>query len=219
MVVRALNEIGKWMVLSDEELIERYQSAPETAETRAFADELLRRYSARVFSWCWRFADDQDAAADLAQDVLLKAYRSLPAFRAESKFSTWLYLVVRNHCLNYVRNRKTEPVYGADLLEVEPADGREWDTLAVLLRESDLREVKKLVTEVLDETEAKVMMLHYGDEVPLGTVTRMLSLANASGAKAYIVSAKRKLSTALEKIRARDVSRRNGRLKGLQELK
>ena len=53
------------MVLSDEELIERYQSAPETAETRAHADELLRRYTARVLSWCWRFADDQDAAADI----------------------------------------------------------------------------------------------------------------------------------------------------------
>ena len=77
------------MVLSDEELIERYQSAPETAETRAHADELLRRYTARVLSWCWRFGDDQDAAADMAQDVLLKAFRSLPAFRADAKFSTW----------------------------------------------------------------------------------------------------------------------------------
>ena len=201
------------MVLSDEELIERYQSAPETAEARAHADELLRRYTARVLSWCWRFADDQDAAADMAQDVLLKAFRSLPAFRADAKFSTWLYLIVRNHCLNTVRSRRTEPVHGAVLLEVEPQDAREWDTLAVLLRESDLRDVKKLVTEVLDETEARVMMLHYGEEVPLGTVTRMLSLANASGAKAYIVSAKRKLSVALGRMRARDVSSR----KGLQE--
>ena len=149
----------------------------------------------------------------MAQDVLLKAYRNLPAFRAESKFSTWLYLIVRNHCLNTVRSRKTEPVHGAEWLNVEPQDAREWDTLAVLLRESDLREVKKLVTEVLDETEAKVMMLHYGEEVPLGTVTRMLSLANASGAKAYIVSAKRKLSVALGRMRARDVNSR----KGLQE--
>lgn len=196
------------MVLSDEELIERYQAAPEAAEARAHADALLRRYSARVLRWCWRFADDADAAADLAQDVLFKVYRSLPAFRAESKFSTWLYLIVRNHCLNAVRSRSTEPLHGAELLDVEPVDSREWDTLAVLLRESDMSEVKKLVTEVLDETEAKVMMLHYGDELPLGTVTRMLSLANASGAKAYIVSAKRKLSVALGKIRARDAKRR-----------
>ena len=200
------------MDLSDEELVARYQAAPESLAAGGHADELLRRYSARVFRWCWRFADDQDAAADLAQEVLLKAYQNLPAFRAEAKFSTWLYMIVRNHCLNQVRSRATEPVHGAELLEIEPQDEREWDTLAVLLRESDLREAKKLVVEVLDETEAKVMMLHYGEELPLSVITRMLGLSNASGAKASIVSAKRKLSVALQRIRARKVA---GREKGI----
>ena len=196
------------MVLSDEELIEQYQSAPEQAEMRAHADELLRRYSPRVFSWCWRFANSQDAAADLAQEVLLKAYQNLPTFRSDAKFSTWLYMIVRNHCLNYARNQRTEPSSGAALLEEDPQDAREWDTLAALLRESDLREARKLVAEVLDETEAKVMLLHYGEELPLNTITRMLGLANASGAKASIVSAKRKLASALQRMRARDLSRR-----------
>lgn len=193
---------------SDEELVTLYQAAPDTPAARAHADELLRRYTARVFSWCWRFADNQDAAADLAQEVLLKVYQNLPRFRAEAKFSTWIYMIVRNHSLNHLRSRATEPVSGAELLDVDSQDGREWDTLAVLLRESDLREAKRLVVEVLDETEAKVMMLHYGEEVPLSVITRMLGLANASGAKASIVSAKRKLSVALQRIRAKDLNRR-----------
>ncbi len=51
--------------------------------------------------------------------------------------------------------------------------------------------------DTLDQTEAQVMLLHYGKELPLNTVSRMLGLTNKSGAKAYIVSAKRKLNAAL----------------------
>ena len=195
------------MTVSDEQLIERYRADPASSEGRALADELLRRYSSRVFSWCWRFAGDREVAADLAQDVLLKAYQNLGAFRLDSKFSTWLYMIVRNHCLNHARGRKAEPLNLAEPLDHDPRDDREWDTLTALLRESDLREARRLVAEVLDETEAKVMLLHYGEEVPLNIVTRMLGLANASGAKASVVSAKRKLTAALQRVRSREMRR------------
>ena len=53
------------------------------------------------------------------------------------------------------------------------------------------------------ELEMKVMTLHYADEVPLDAVTRVLNLENASGAKAYIVSARRKLARAAQRLQAR----------------
>jgi DNA-directed RNA polymerase specialized sigma subunit len=58
--------------------------------------------------------------------------------------------------------------------------------------------MQKLIRESLDETETKVMTLHYVHELPLETVSRMLGLSNESGAKAYIVSARRKLKRAHE---------------------
>ena len=51
-----------------------------------------------------------------------------------------------------------------------------------------------LILQTLDQTEARVMMLHYGREMPLQAVSRALGLTNKSGAKAYIVSARRKLT-------------------------
>jgi hypothetical protein len=51
-----------------------------------------------------------------------------------------------------------------------------------------------VLNSALDDTEKIVFTLHYGDEMPLDSITRMLGLENASGAKAYIVSAKRKLA-------------------------
>jgi RNA polymerase sigma-70 factor, ECF subfamily len=53
--------------------------------------------------------------------------------------------------------------------------------------------LRQLMQEALDETEAKVMTLHYVDELPLDSITRLLGLENPSGAKAYVVSARRKL--------------------------
>jgi DNA-directed RNA polymerase specialized sigma24 family protein len=61
----------------------------------------------------------------------------------------------------------------------------------------------QLLDEALDETEKKVFTLHYGDELTLATITRLLGLRNQSGAKAYIVSAKRKLNRSLQRWRAR----------------
>ena len=58
--------------------------------------------------------------------------------------------------------------------------------------------MRQLVRESLDETESKVMILHYVHELPLDSITRSLGLTNTSGAKAYIVSARRKLKRAYE---------------------
>ena len=60
-----------------------------------------------------------------------------------------------------------------------------------------------MLLDTLDATERAVFVLHYGDELPLDAVTRTLGLDNASGAKAYVVSAKRKLARAVKRIAAR----------------
>ena len=63
-------------------------------------------------------------------------------------------------------------------------------------------QVRKLLAETLDETEQAVFTLHYGEDVPLDAITRLLGLQNASGAKAHVVSAKRKLARAVQRWKA-----------------
>lgn len=72
-------------------------------------------------------------------------------------------------------------------------------------RESSNQQVRALLQETLDETERHIFTLHYGDDMPLDAITRLLRLNNASGAKAYIVSARRKLARAVERMKAREV--------------
>jgi RNA polymerase sigma factor (sigma-70 family) len=81
----------------------RYQSTVYGAERAEFINELFRRNYALVARWCLRFASDRESAADLAQEVFAKAYQNFASFQGQSEFSTWLFSIARNHCLNFVK--------------------------------------------------------------------------------------------------------------------
>ena len=187
--------------LSDEALVEQYRRA-STSERRALADELFGRHYERVARWCYRLAGDRESAADLAQDVFLKAHRHLDTFQGSAKFTSWLYSIARNESLNRLAKR-TPSVPGdpdqvlADLPSLEPSPEQSAAT------GSRGRRLHQFLQATLDETERVVFALHYGDDMSLDSVTRLLKLQNASGAKAYIVSARRKLARAVEQLRAR----------------
>ena len=187
---------------SDEDLAAAVAGAADADTRRRLADELFARHYERVARWCYRFTGDRDVAADVAQNVFVKAYRHLDGFRGTARFSTWLYAIVRNEAYARLRDGRREPD-GADeeaLVDV-PATGDDPEREA--LRRSEGAYAHQLLLQTLDPTERKVFVLHYGDGLPLDAITRALGLDNASGAKAHIVSAKRKLARALPRIAAR----------------
>lgn len=183
--------------LLDEELVAQYRCTSEAGERERYINELFRRNYARVARWCLRFTEDRESAADLAQEIFAKAYQNLTTFQGQSKFTTWLFVIARNHCLNAVRANTRQAT------ELKADDGEEIllaipdsapTPYSAVERESLARLVRTLLNEALDETEKMVFTLHYGEDVSLDAITRLLRLENQSGAKAYIVSAKRKLA-------------------------
>ena len=185
---------------SDEALIADYrQASPE--RRRALADELFARHYERVARWCYRLTGNRESAADLAQDVFIKAHRNLESFQGSSRFSTWLYAIVRNEGLNRLQRYSPPMTDAEEALADVPA--LEPDPEEIAAERSRSRRLHGFLADTLDETERTVFTLHYGDDMPLDAITRMLALQNASGAKAYIVSAKRKLARAAEKLFAR----------------
>jgi len=192
--------------LPDEELVEQYRSTAEVRQREQYVDELFRRNYTRVARWCLRFTADRESAADLAQEIFAKAYQNLTSFQGQSKFSTWLFVIARNHCLNAVRANARQAT------ELKADDGQEIllgiadnspNPHSVMEQIASAQLVRQLLSEALDDTEKMVFTLHYGDEVPLDAITRLLRLENQSGAKAYIVSAKRKLARLVQQRKAR----------------
>jgi RNA polymerase sigma-70 factor (ECF subfamily) len=71
-------------------------------------DTLVIRHQTAIHRVCYRFTGNAEDAADLTQDVFVKAYRSLPRFRGSSAFSTWLYRIAVNACLSFKASRKNQ---------------------------------------------------------------------------------------------------------------
>jgi RNA polymerase sigma-70 factor (ECF subfamily) len=158
---------------------------------------LFTTYHTRVVAWACRRTGSYDLARDIAQDVFIKVLTGIDSFRASARFSTWLYVVARNCCRDYLKARAVRPrEVGDAILEIAPPRV-ENDALARLDAASAARIVRALFRDAhLDPIEARAMKLHYVDDVPLPVVTVVLDLKNRSGAKAQIVSAKRKLRAA-----------------------
>jgi RNA polymerase sigma-70 factor (ECF subfamily) len=180
---------------NDEDLIALYRSAGDSTR-QDILEELFRRHHSRVVARCLRFTRDRESALDLAQEILLRAFRNLENYRGDCRFSTWLYVITRNLCMTAVQRRATEPVWAAKAIDYDLPDPTANEIHSNIEMEEARARCWRLILDTLNETEAKVMMLHYGREISLGQVSRMLGLKNKSGAKAYIVSAKRKLNAA-----------------------
>jgi len=190
-------EAGEWKDLSDEGLVAIYRENWNPGAREDAAAELFLRHQARITRWCYRFTHDRESASDLAQEILLRAFRNLDSYRGECRFSTWLYVIARNLCMSAIQKRSNEPVWVAKTNAADFPDTAAIDIHAAFESEQSRRRNWRFILNTLDKTEARVMMLHYGQEMPLNAVSRMLGLTNKSGAKAYIVSARRKLSAAM----------------------
>lgn len=66
---------------------------------------LVKEYEKNVYNLALRMVGNSEDAADMSQEAFIKAYNSLTSFRGDSKFSVWLYRIVSNVCLDYLRSR------------------------------------------------------------------------------------------------------------------
>lgn len=195
---------------ADEALIAAFQAAPASDAGREAASALLARHQRSVYVWCLRYTKDHEAACDLAQDVLLRAYRSLERFRGASAFSSWLFVIARNRCLNAVRrpgllrDEEADP----ELIAADPDSGPDTE-----LEERESNEtMRRLIEECLDETERRALMLRCHERLPVVEITALLEIRSASGARGVLQNARRKLRAALTRIEQADASseRREG---------
>jgi RNA polymerase sigma-70 factor, ECF subfamily len=107
--------------VSELDLVARCQAG----DTEAF-DELVTRYRTRVFGMIYNMVHSEQDAWDLAQDSFLKAWKSIKRFRGRSSFYTWIYRIVMNVTIDWLRKRQVKGGGGEfddsiQLKEVEPA--------------------------------------------------------------------------------------------------
>lgn len=123
-------------------------------------DVLVIRHQRAVYRLCYRFVGNHEDAADLAQDVFLRAYRGLRNFRGSSTLATWLYRIAVNVSLNRV-SVKTPPTQSIDING--PMLARPDDLTTALVREESAARVRSAIARLPNKQRATVILRVYHD--------------------------------------------------------
>jgi RNA polymerase sigma-70 factor (ECF subfamily) len=123
-------------------------------------DILVERHRRTVYQLCFRFVGNHEDAADLAQDVFVRAFKGLAGFKGESSIRTWLYRVSVNVSLNRVTSHQpaTEPIDA-----VERVDARAVNPLEVVEREQQVARVRQAIHRLPPKQRATLVLRVYQD--------------------------------------------------------
>ncbi len=146
-------------------------------ETEAFTG-LVNGYKDMVYTICSRMLGAEADAEEAAQDVFVKAYRSIQGFQEKSKFSTWLYRITYNQCISVIR-KKVKMIDLVDEMpdhEVSEGDLNGLDNISSEERSKYLQ----MAIEALPETDGVVVTLFYYDEMSLDEIAEITGLTNSN---------------------------------------
>src|ERR1044071_3456114 len=93
------------MTWTDEELVARSQDG----DVESF-NELIVRWERPIYALAYRVIGREEDARDVCQSAFLRAFRALPGFKGQAKFSSWLYRIALNLCRDWIRRQRRAPV-------------------------------------------------------------------------------------------------------------
>ncbi len=168
--------------LSDAEIMLRVKAGDDGA-----FEYLVQKYRRAIISFMYRMAHNAAAAEELAQEVFLRVYRSRESYRAEAKFSTWLYRIATNLAVNHARDSRYErPEVTVSLDEPDPDTGMTVDVadghLTVeqsLIRRERLAAIRRHV-EALPERQRLAVIMHKYQSMDYRQIGEVLKLSEAA---------------------------------------
>jgi len=165
---------------------------------QALYAQLVKRYQHFVFTIALRYTPNREDAEEIAQDVFVKAYRSLADFRGESKFSTWLYTIVTTTCITFLRKKKVT-IHSLDNEQVfEMADNQNSAFRANQVEQKSKVQVLNEAIRLLSIDDARIITLFYQAEQSLEEIGRIIGV-DPNTAKVKLHRARQRLKEKMEK--------------------
>lgn len=155
-------------------------------------DVIVGRHQRRVYSLCYRFVGNHEDAADLAQDVFVRAFRGLARFKGDAALGTWLYRVGVNVCINRLTSKRPagEPLEPLDL-----ADDKAESAFDAVARRERADLLRRAIRTLPPKQRAAVVLRVYED-LPHDEIARILG-SSVSAVKANFFHALTRLRRAL----------------------
>ena len=187
-LINSFNPINSNNQHTDEELLQHYRS---TADSN-WLGLLLQRYTILLLGVGMKYLKDKEQAQDAVQQVFLKALTHLPQGEIQN-FKGWLYILMRNHCLQQLRDKN----YMADEQAIANIPATETDSKALLQQEHTLEQMTEALEE-LPEEQKQSIILFYLQKLSYQQITERTGYSFMQ-VKSYIQNGKRNLKQLLMK--------------------
>jgi len=175
----------------DAQLMLRARSGDE----EAFA-QLVRRHQRAVLNLFYCYLGDGPTAEDAAQEVFVRVYRARDSYEPRAKFSTWLYRITANHCLNAIRAQKARPQIHESVEDLAEQPAEEGPDAG--MRRHDMRAaVKEAIASLPPQQRMAVLLARY-EELSYQEIAETMGVS-LEAVKSLLFRAKENLQQALGK--------------------
>lgn len=159
---------------SDEELVQLFV----LTQKNSFFEELYERYADKVYRKCLTLVKDSARAEDFTHDIFLKLIFKLGSFKEEARFSTWLYSITYNYCMDQLRVNKKR---GETNLEEELEIADEDVDVSVLIEEkdADARRLHRAIDHLSTE-ERSILMMKYLDDLSIRDIAGVFRITESA---------------------------------------
>ena len=184
-------------------------------------EKLVLRYQSQIYQLCFRMTGNADDAQDMAQEAFLKAWKHLSGFQFDSAFSTWLYRLASNCCLDHLRSLKRKPTVSLtvenkenedEILDVED-NAPSPEEIAITNEE---RESLRLAMSQLEEEQRQLLTLRVVNDLSYTQIAEILNIKEGT-VKSRLSRARENLRKKLVQIGNKKHSSSSYRKKGGRE--
>jgi RNA polymerase sigma factor (sigma-70 family) len=155
---------------TDEELVKFFIS---TQENRYF-EVIYDRYSDKIYRKCYSFVKDRALAEDFMHDIFLKLILTLANFKESAKFSTYLYAITYNHCIDSIKSVKKAQEVDVDGMDFED-DDTQWEET----RQMEEQRLSKALN-ALEPEERSIILMKYQDDLSIKEISDTLKLKESA---------------------------------------
>ncbi|OXA94344.1 RNA polymerase sigma factor [Flavobacterium hercynium] len=178
--------------ISDQEYIDKILQG----DTNAFA-VLVNRYKDMIFTLSLKMVKNREEAQEVAQDTFVKAYSSLRQFKGDSKFSTWIYRVAYNTCLDRIKKNKKEDL-NISIDEFSSHHIKTMNNALSALEDKERKQTIQNCLNLLPNEENYLLTLFYFEEQSLEEIGKIMNITS-NNVKIKLFRSRQKLAVILKK--------------------
>jgi RNA polymerase sigma-70 factor (ECF subfamily) len=177
--------------VDDRQLVERFRGGDATA-----FEQLVRRKTSKVYGLCYRIIGNAEDAKDISQLVFIKLWENLSKYDPHFAFDTWLYRMVTNVAIDFLRNKQSrENAINSNLRLVRTSSDAEQ---GVVVQRKEIENVFNAVSAVLSPKQKTIFVMREMDDLPSSEIAKVLG-CRESTVRNHLFNARKLMQQQLKK--------------------